>query len=76
MEVSECKDVEVRYVHMSGRIPGMCHGIGVEVVGVVEWHMCVFPGIVNVSKSMHSLTSDTCTGLAKCQACVALSASV
>ena len=48
----------------------------VEIVGIVEWHICVPPGIVNVAKLMHPLMSDTCTGLAKCQACVVVSASV
>ena len=26
---------------------------------IVEWHICVPPGLVNVSKFMHSLMSDT-----------------
>ena len=31
----------------------------VEIVVIVEWHICVPPGLVNVSKFMHSLMSDT-----------------
>ena len=34
MEGSEYKDVESRYVHVSG-MPGMCEGFGLEIVGNV-----------------------------------------
>ncbi len=30
------KDVESRHVHMSGRMPGMCQGFGLEIVGSVN----------------------------------------
>ena len=43
MEVSEYKDVESRYVHMSGRMPGMCQGFGLEIVGsVTHCHLCCY----------------------------------
>ena len=35
MEVIEYQDVESRFVHMSGRMPGMCQGFGLEIVGSV-----------------------------------------
>ena len=45
MEGSEYEDVESRYVHMSGRLAGMCEGFGWEIVGSVNrclvWDSCV-----------------------------------